>query len=486
MKKNNLSPNVSVVTPQMLKKNSTTYSMYVVPVNYDEILNNIREFGLLTPLLVNFEYEIISGNLRHQIALELGLDEVPVVFINTPEEMKGILAVSSNQYRTKTLVDIVLELRFYDEYYSLRRGERTDLNPQMKLVKDEKDIAYKKIGQYKINKLKSIESILNKIYKEDYNDEIFFKQIAKVDSDNITLNQLDKNLQTELLKKCNEDNNSIKYEFITENVSIFNKDSIDMSELNDGIIQTHITSPPFFQMFDYGTGKDQNGQEKSVKEYIENLMKNFDEAKRVLKEDGSLFVNINDCVIDGEYQSVPEIFLLEMKNRGWIYIDCYYWLKSNPRYTHGKRSVRNFEPIYHFVKSKDYYFSQDWLLSYKDIENRISLSKSGYKPKLTSGFDYRDNVLSMSSSDTKKLRDKCKKENLPMENSCTFPLILPMMFVLSTSKPGDLVLDMFNGTGTTAESCVLSDRKYVGYEVNPLFVKASEIRLSEYELDNVA
>ncbi len=73
-----------------------------------------------------------------------------------------------------------------------------------------------------------------------------------------------------------------------------------------------------------------------------------------------------------------------------------------------------------------------------------------------------------------------------MENSCTFPIMLPTIFVLSTSKPGDLILDMFSGTGTTAESCVLLDRKYVGYEVNPLFIKASEIRLSDYELGQVA
>ena len=157
MKTINLSPNVSVVAPQMLKKNSTTYSMYVVPVNYEEIRNNIREFGLLTPLLVNFEYEIISGNLRHQIALDLGLEEVPVVFIDAPEEMKAVLSVSTNQFRVKSMVEIASEIRFYDEYYSVGQGRRTDLFIQMKVVKDEKNSAYKSIGKYKINKIKSIE-----------------------------------------------------------------------------------------------------------------------------------------------------------------------------------------------------------------------------------------------------------------------------------------------------------------------------------------
>lgn len=52
MKTIKLSQNVSVVAPQMLKKNSTTHSMYLVPVNYDEIRNNIQEFGLLNPQFV--------------------------------------------------------------------------------------------------------------------------------------------------------------------------------------------------------------------------------------------------------------------------------------------------------------------------------------------------------------------------------------------------------------------------------------------------
>lgn len=119
-------PKISVVAPQKLKRNSTTHSMYVVPINYDEIRNNIQEFGLLTPLLVNLDYEIISGNLRHQIAMDLGLKEVPVVFIDAPEDLKAILSVSTNKFRVKSIVEIAAEIRFYEEYYSVGRGKRTD------------------------------------------------------------------------------------------------------------------------------------------------------------------------------------------------------------------------------------------------------------------------------------------------------------------------------------------------------------------------
>jgi DNA modification methylase len=478
-------PNVSVVAPQMLKKNSTTHSMYVVPVNYDEIRNNIREFGLLTPLLVNFDYEIISGNLRHQIALDLGFEEVPVVFIDAPEEMKAVLSVSSNQFRVKSIVEIASELRFYDEYYSVGRGRRTDLNPQMKVVKDEKDTAYKSIGQYKINKIKSIEKKVIELHGN--NIELLNKELSKIDNEETTLNELDKKLDRELLKKNNEIVVPSHYEFITEKVKIYNSSCGDLYHLEDESIQTVITSPPYFQMRNYGTGKKQLGLEKEVIDFIMNLCDLFEDTKRVLKNEGSLFVNINDCVIDGQYQSVPELFLIEMKKRGWRYVDQYLWLKTNVQFTHGKRSVRNFEPIFHFVKSTDYFFNDSWLTEFIDEKNSISMGTKVKYPKLVSGLDFRDNILTHSGSNTLELRRKCLEQaNFHMEHSATYPLSLPLIFVLATSKPGDTILDLFNGTASSGEISVLTNRQYVGYELNPQFIMASEVRLSEYDLKNVA
>jgi DNA modification methylase len=478
-------PNVSVVAPQMLKKNSTTHSMYIVPVNYEEIRNNIREFGLLTPLLVNYDYEIISGNLRHQIALDLGFEEVPVVFIDTPEELKAVLSVSTNQFRVKSMIEMASEIRFYDEYYTVGRGRRTDLNPQMKLVKDEKDDAYKSVGQYKINKIKSIEKRVIELYGN--NIEKLNNELSKVDKGEVTLNELDKKLERELLKKNNQGVVPSHYEYITDKVKIYNSSCGDLFHLENESIQTVITSPPYFQMRNYGTGKKQLGHEKEVMDFIKNLCDLFEDTKRVLKKEGSLFVNINDCVIDGEYQSVPELFLIEMKKRGWRYVDQYLWLKTNVQFTHGKRSVRNFEPIFHFVKSSDYYFNDTWLSEFVDEKNSISMGTKMKYPKLVSGLDFRDNILTHSGSNTLELRRKClEQSNFHMEHSATYPLSLPLIFVLATSKPDDTILDIFNGTASTGEISILTNRKYVGYELNPQFVMASEVRLSDYELGEVA
>lgn len=476
-------PKVSVVAPQMLKKNSTTHSMYVVPMNYEEIRDNIKEFGLLTPLLVNFDYEIISGNLRHQIALDLGLQEVPVVFIDVPEELKSVVSVSTNKFRIKSMIEIASEVRFYEEYYSVGRGKRTDLNPQMRVVKEEKDIALKSIGQYKVNKIKSIEKKVIQLHGEDI-DKIN-KELSKVDRNEITLNELDKKLERQLLKKCNEVVVPKEYNFITEKVKVFNSSCGDMYQLEDESIQTVITSPPYFQMRNYGTGKKQLGLEKEVKDFIKNVCDLFEDTKRVLKNNGSLFVNLNDCVIDGEYQSVPELFLIEMRKRGWKYIDQYLWLKSNAQFTPGRRSVRNYEPIFHFVKSLDYFFNDNWLSEFIDDKNSISMGTKMKYPKLVSGLDFRDNILKGSASNTLELRKKCLDKGFLMEHSATFPLSLPLIFVLATSKPGDTILDTFNGTASTGEVSILTNRRYVGYELNPQFIMASEVRLSEYKL-NVA
>jgi site-specific DNA-methyltransferase (adenine-specific) len=482
---NVLSPNVSVVAPQKLKRNSTIHSLYVVPKNYNEIRDNIQEFGLLTPLLVNLNYEIISGNLRHQIALDLGLKEVPIVFIDVPAELNSVISMSTNQFRIKTLVEIAAEVRFFDEYYSLRRGERTDLNPQTKVVKEEKDLAYKSVGQYKINKIKSIEKKVKQIHGD--NLDKLNKELSKVDNEEITLNELDKKLDRELLKLNNETVIPKNFEFITEKVKIYNSSCGVLYHLEDESIQTVITSPPYFQMRNYGTGKKQLGLENEVMAFINNLCGLFEDAKRVLKNNGSLFVNINDCVINGEYQSVPELFLIEMKRRGWKYVDQYLWLKTNAQFTHGKRSVRNYEPVFHFVKNSDYFFNNDWLTEFIDDENSISMGTKQKYPKLVSGLDFRDNILTNSSSNTLELRNKCKSSgNFLMEHSATYPLSLPLIFVLSTSKPGDKILDMFNGTASTGEVSVLTNREYVGYELNPQFIMASKVRLEGYELGQVA
>ncbi|GGE09011.1 DNA methyltransferase [Psychroflexus salis] len=470
---------VVMVATAELKVNQTTASMYKVPSNYDEIKQNIAEIGLLNPLLVTPSLSIISGNLRYNIALELNIEKVPVVFLNVEEQEMDLVSISTNQFREKSNLEILREIEFYEQYYSVGKGRRTDLCPQAAQAKEEKEQALGQIGRYRVNTLKSIKKKCIELYGEG-NTKID-KLLSSVESGKSSLNKVNELLERESNKKKNQDNVPDSYEFHTESVDIYNKSSIDLSELEDGSVQTVVTSPPYFDMRDYGIGKDQLGHQETAKAFIDELVPYFNEVNRVMKDEGSLFVNINDRIKDGQYQMVPEMFLIEMGKRGWRYVDKYLWLKPNPQYTPNKGSVRNFEPIFHFVKSKDFYFDKEWLKKVEDIESGISIGTLEAKePKLVSGLDFRENILKHNVGNTYELRKKCREEGFHMEHSATFPLSLPSIFILSTSRPGDTVLDIFSGTSTTGEVALLNNRRYVGYELNPQFVMASEVRLREH------
>jgi site-specific DNA-methyltransferase (adenine-specific) len=160
------------------------------------------------------------------------------------------------------------------------------------------------------------------------------------------------------------------YNFIKDKVKIFNSSCEDLSHLKDKSIQLIVCSPPYFQARDYKNGENESGKEKTPELFIDNLVKLFEDAKRVLKDDGSMYVNINDTCRDGAYQAIPQRFVIEMLKTGsWILNDEIIWTKTNPKYSPGKRSVRSHEYIFHFVKSKNFYYDDTWLEDVKDESN---------------------------------------------------------------------------------------------------------------------
>ena len=92
-------------------------------------------------------------------------------------------------------------------------------------------------------------------------------------------------------------------------------------------------------------------------------------------------------------------------------------------------------------------------------------------------MDFRENTLRTNGANTGELRKLCREEGFHLTHSATFPIEVPTLLVLLTSKPGDLVVDPFNGTGSVGEVCRYSGRNYVGYELNPQFVMATEVRM---------
>jgi DNA modification methylase len=479
----NVNSYVEYVNPKTILRNVELDNLYSLPNNFETICENISIMGIITPLIVNsYNNIIVSGNLRHRIALQLDLPLVPVFFIHLEDDMI-LVSLSSNVQREKSSMDKYKEMTLYKSLFPFKKGQRTDLNPELKGLKEERDNALSSIPKDTQNKLNSIGIMCKELFPDDSTKlEKFFNEI---DNGKSTLNKVYKKVkQLKIKNNCKSD--IVGGDYKTGSVTIYNKSSETMEELEDESVNVNITSPPYFQMKEYQLDSKQLGQEGSVEEYINNLKRHFLEVFRVLRSDGSLFVNINDCVKDGEYQLVPQYFVLMMKSIGYILNDEFQWLKQNPRPTGGKRSVRRHEPIYHFVKSKNFYYNEEWLKGSVDKTNSFSIGINGNiedSPKLTSSLDFFGGVLKTGIACTKEIKNKCEQEGVMLDHQATFPLDVPMMCLLMTSRPNDLILDNFNGTSVSG-SAVLKlgeGRCFVGYEPSPEYMVASKIRLSELE-----
>ena len=108
--------NVVIVATESITSTSSQLGIYSIPENYELIKENIKRMGLITPLIVDVNSnEIISGNIRHQIALELGIQEVPVIYQEVTEVNKKALTLSTNIFRQKSSLEILREIEYFDE-----------------------------------------------------------------------------------------------------------------------------------------------------------------------------------------------------------------------------------------------------------------------------------------------------------------------------------------------------------------------------------
>ena len=164
----------------------------------------------------------------------------------------------------------------------------------------------------------------------------------------------------------------------------------------DGYFNCSISSPPYWALRDYGVD-GQLGLEPTFEEYIDKLCTIYDEVKRVLRADGTCWVNLGDTyacspagnvhprkLADGgvfrvnkpkmTFQTpikslclIPQRFAIEMVNRGWILRNVIIWHKPNPMPSSAKdRFTVDFEYVYFFVKSKKYWFEPQYEREYSE------------------------------------------------------------------------------------------------------------------------
>jgi len=169
-----------------------------------------------------------------------------------------------------------------------------------------------------------------------------------------------------------------------------------------------------------------------------------------------------------------------MRKEGWILNDEFIWIKNNPNFTQAKRAVRSHEYIFHFVKSKSYHYDISWLNELNDPKNLISFGTCAKVSNLISAMDFRGNIIRTNCNNMNELRKACKEQGFNLTHNAAFPITIPLIAILTTSKVGDTILDVYAGTSTTGEAALATKRKYVGYEIKPEFVMSSAVRLKPY------
>lgn len=145
--------------------------------------------------------------------------------------------------------------------------------------------------------------------------------------------------------------------------SVFIGDVFSALELiPDETVDCVITSPPYWKQRDYKHSK-QLGQEKTFEEYINKLVKIFNEVKRVLKPYGTFFLNIGYKYQEKELLLIPELLAIELQKNGWSLINKIIWYKPNAMPSSFEKRLTNvYEPVFLFVKRESkhkYYFELD-------------------------------------------------------------------------------------------------------------------------------
>lgn len=142
-----------------------------------------------------------------------------------------------------------------------------------------------------------------------------------------------------------------------------------MKKFKDESIDMCITSPPYYNLRDYDNA-NQLGREETVDKYIDNLINVFNEVQRVLKSDGSLFVNIDDVYYNKCLMCIPDMFKIKMIQQGWICRNEIIWHKPNAMPSSVKTRYNNdYEKIFFFTKQQDYYFKTQ----YEPFKSQISI-----------------------------------------------------------------------------------------------------------------
>ena len=292
-----------------------------------------------------------------------------------------------------------------------------------------------------------------------------------------------------------------------------------INEIDDNIVQTIVTSPPYWGLRDYEGEEEQIGQEETPEKYVVKMTTFFGLCKRVLKDDGTLWLNIGDTYFGakgghweggnsitndstgGNYRmqrkappkhkrlktkdlcGVPWMLAFSLQKDGWYLRQDIIWQKPNPMpEAVTDRCVKSHEHIFLLSKKPKYYFDHEAIQEKAKYvgDNRASRGDSRRDVDLAAS-------MAATSQPTQEFRNKRDVWSINTASSkeahfAVFPEKIPELCIKAGTKEGDVVLDPFMGSGTTAFVAQRLGRKWIGFELNDKYTDLINRKTAQGEL----
>ena len=277
-----------------------------------------------------------------------------------------------------------------------------------------------------------------------------------------------------------------------------------------------VTSPPYYGMRDYGGENNQIGLEQSPEEYIQQLVEVFREVRNCLTDDGTLWLNMGDSYYNyksgtGEYakqsfaksrqdlpyrnpkranklkgfkdkelMGIPWMLAFALRADGWHLRQDIIWNKPNPMPESVRdRCTKSHEYIFLLTKQRDYYYDNEAIKEpvKKDWGTRDRTNGKYHNPG--TGLQPHSGLTKSYTKKNKRSVWTVNKKPYKGAHFATFPAELIKPCILAGSEKGDIILDPFMGSGTTAMVAKELGRDYIGCELHEKYGNLIQKRISE-------
>lgn len=478
---------------------------------YKDLQDFVNIHGQPLPLVVSEDMRIVDGYNRYRLYLQAGINTVSVqVYSYKNEAEMEIHALALNAKRRH--LDPVHCARVAQRLSFLYKPNPTETRQKLVEAGKKGGRGHKGSSTGGREVLSEKQSAIEKASKEVGVSKNTVRMVSKIDEtkDKELIKAMEQGkisignaFKLSVLPEA--DRKEFLLQIIDESEKQFTKakgmiqylhgDCIDvMKTLPDKSVFTCITSPPYWGIKDFGGGKGQLGLEETVEEYVENIVKVFREVKRVLRDDGTLWLNMGDTyffkslverrkkerlplyaskekhvvgtirrntndIKVKDLVGLPWMVAFALRADGWYLRSDIIWQKTSlaPE-SSPDRPIRSHEYIFLLAKNKNYYYDRDSIRENSTVSNKRFFN------------DDSRNKRTVWTVDRSPVHGK---------HSATFPEKLIEPCVLAGCPEHGWVLDPFSGSGTTGIVSQRFNRNCTLIDINEKFVEMQKTRTKE-------